>query len=208
MHVSSNLDWKAHIDKLCSILKQPMGLLRRIKHKITKDKLQIVAEAIFTSKIRYGLAVYGQPRLTVDEPIGGQIQKIQVIQNDLLRLLNGHRRSDHINMNKLRKQRRMMSINQLTVYHVGLETYNVLKNNSSEQLKEKMIKRENEHYTLRSQERGDLLLPTKPKRNCTGFSYTGAKVWNALPVNLRRDDISPTIFKRHLKTWIWDQIPS
>ena len=51
MEVSSDLDWKAHISKLCSVLKQRMGLLRRIKNKISKEKLQIVAEAIFTSKI-------------------------------------------------------------------------------------------------------------------------------------------------------------
>ena len=181
---------------------------RRISYKIDHDKLQIVAEAIFTSKIRYGLAVYGKPRLTEEEPINGQMKNLQVIQNDMLRLISGHKRSEHINMEKLRNQRKMMSINQLTVYHVGLEAYNVLKNNSSDQLKEKMVKIENEHYRLRSQERGDLLLPTRPKRNCAGFTYTGAKVWNILPVSLRTDDISPATFKRELKNWIWDHIPS
>ena len=135
------------------------------------------------------------------------MKKLQIIQKDALRLLSGHRRSEHVNMARLRKQRQMMSINQLTVYHVGIEAYNVLHNNSSDQLKEKMIKTVNEHYSLRSQERGDLLLSTKPKKNCTGFSYTGAKVWNALPVKLR-NDIRPALFKKQLKQWIWDHVPS
>ena len=35
-----------------------VGLLKRIKKIIPKDKLIIIAEAIFNSKIRYGIAVY------------------------------------------------------------------------------------------------------------------------------------------------------
>ena len=35
-----------------------MGLLKRIKKRVPKDKLIIIAEAIFNCKIRYGIAVY------------------------------------------------------------------------------------------------------------------------------------------------------
>ena len=185
-----------------------MGLLRRIRHKISRGKLQVVAEAIFTSKLRYGLAVYGKPRLTNEEPISGQIQRLQVIQNDMLRLISGHRRAEHINMSELRREKHMMSINQLTVYHVALEAYNIVYRNSSEQLRQKMKKEENEHHSLRSQERGDLAVPPRPKKKCTGFSYTGAIVWNALPVELRISEIKPDKFKRHLKKWIWNQVPN
>ena len=101
-----------------------------------------------------------------------------------------------------------MSINQLTVYHVALEAYNVIVNNSSEQLRDKMMKKRYSHYTLRSEDRGDLQLPKRPKMNCTGFSYTGAKVWNALPVQMKTQDIKPSSFKRQLKKWIWERVPS
>ena len=60
--MSADLDWKVHIETLEKLLKQRLGLLRRIKYKIPKDKLQIVAEAILNSKIRYGIAVYGRPK--------------------------------------------------------------------------------------------------------------------------------------------------
>ena len=82
--ISSNLDWKTHVDSLCKTLKQRIGLLRRIKYKVNKDKLHIIAEAIFTSKIRYG-TVYSSPRLEEDEAENSDIQKIQVLQNDMLR---------------------------------------------------------------------------------------------------------------------------
>ena len=35
-----------------------MGLLKRIKKRVSKEKLIIIAEAIFNSKIRYGIAAY------------------------------------------------------------------------------------------------------------------------------------------------------
>ena len=73
-------------------------MLRRIKYKVNKDKLQIIAEAIFTSKIRYGIAVYSSPRLEEDEAENSDIQKIQVLQNDMLRLKNGHTRAEQVNM--------------------------------------------------------------------------------------------------------------
>ena len=34
VQVSANLDWNTHVNKLCTTLKQRLGLMRRIKHKI------------------------------------------------------------------------------------------------------------------------------------------------------------------------------
>ena len=55
--VNSDLNWTTHVDKLCTTLKQRLGLMRRIKCKLNSNKLQIIAEAIFQSKIRYGISV-------------------------------------------------------------------------------------------------------------------------------------------------------
>ena len=78
LHVSSSLDWKTHVDKLIPVLKQRLGILRRIKHKIEPSKMKIIAESIFTSKIRYGLAVYGTPKFDFqsDDPMDSGLQKL------------------------------------------------------------------------------------------------------------------------------------
>ena len=78
IYISADLDWKAHVSHLCTKLKQRLGLLRRIKYKIDNGKLQIVAEAIINSKIRYGIAVYGRPRLNNGDPHCADMQKLQV----------------------------------------------------------------------------------------------------------------------------------
>ena len=166
----------------------------------------MVAEAIFTSKLRYGLAVYGRPILETSEPRGKDMKRLQVLQNDMLRVVYGLKRSQHVNMDRLRNEKRQMSVNQLTVYHVALETRNIIWNNSSEELRLRMLKKEGS-YNLRSDERRDLVVPPKPKKSCTGFSYTGARVWDRIPSNIRNNPKSDT-FKSFLKEWILTNIPS
>ena len=46
------------------------------------------------------------------------MKRLQVLQNDMLRLINGHTRAEHINMKELRARTKSMSVNQLSVYHI------------------------------------------------------------------------------------------
>ena len=134
LQVSSKLDWKAHTDKICRKLKQTMGILNRIQYKIPKNKLLLVAEAIFNSKIRYGIAIYFKPRLNMDDPLCKDSRNIQILQNDMIRIIRGLKRSDKINMARIRKQIGMMSVNQMACYHILMETYNIIQNGSSEDI--------------------------------------------------------------------------
>ena len=126
--INPDLNWTSHTDKLCTSLKQRLGLLQRIKHKINSHKLQIVAESIFQYKIRYG--VYTNPRFEFNhlvQPMDPNIARLQVIQNDMMRLLVGKKRSSHTNMEKLRKEFKMFSANQLSCYHTAIEMFNITK---------------------------------------------------------------------------------
>ena len=71
---------------------QRLGILARVKTKVTKEKLKTISEAIFMSKVRYGLAVYSKPKFEFnhqEQAMDPNIAKLQVIQNDLLRLIRG-----------------------------------------------------------------------------------------------------------------------
>ena len=207
--INSDLNWNSHVDKLCVALKQKLGLLRRIKHKINSNKLKIVAEAIFQSKIRYGISVYTIPKFEfnhLDQTMDPNIARLQVIQNDMLRLLVGKSRSSHTNMEKLRKEQNMMSVNQLSVYHTAIEMFNIVNNKSSVSLHEEM-KMEPRGYNLRGIEDGKVKVPEKGKKSCNGFHYMGPKLWNFLPAHIRKTTLRD-IFKDKLKEFIWEEIPS
>ena len=128
--ISSNLDWGTHVDELCFKLNQRLGILARIKAKIKGgDQLKTIAEAICMSIIRYAMSLYTKPKYefnNLEQPMDPNIAKIQVVQNDILRVIYGKTRKDHTNMQKLREENKIMSINQLSVYHVAMDMFNII----------------------------------------------------------------------------------
>ena len=130
----------------------------------------------------------------------------QTLQNSMLRVIFGLKLKNHVNMKKVREEIKMMSVNQISVYHTLLEAYNVMRHLSSEQIHMKwtIIERK---YALRSITKGDLKVPDKPKLKCLGFTYNGAKLFNMLPIQMKKME-DPNTFKTMTKDWIWENIPS
>merc|ERR1712126_179008 len=118
----------------------------------------------------------------------------------MLRLIRGKRRAQHTNMKDLRTEIKMMSVNQMAVYHVLIETYNILNFGSVERIRQKIAAPQvdaNERQT-RSVTRGDLKLQTKPSGKCMRFSYTAPLLWKRLPDPIRNSK-TPSQFKSLVK---------
>ena len=142
----------------------------------------------------------------LEQSMDPNISKLQVIQNDMLRLLVNKKRDSHTNMEKLRNKLKMMSVNQLSCYHTAIEMFNIINNKSSASLHEEM-KQVPKGYSLRGLEDGTVNVPEKGKKSCNGFHYMGPKMWNSLPSHIRKTTIR-NVFKEKLKDFIWESIPS
>ena len=208
LHINSNFNWNSHIKELVTVLKKRIGLLKRMKKRVPKDKLVIIAEAIFNSKIRYGLAVYLKPTFDKEEvkteKLSAHTKELQVVQNSMIRVIRGLKQADHINMKKVRKQINMLSVNQMSVYHTVMEAFNITNRTASEQLQNKLIKHEGRH-SERSVANNELYVPKEPRINCTGFSYLGPKLYNMLTTDIKSAK-SIEDFKNKLMGWIWKNI--
>ena len=132
---------------------------------------------------------------------------LQTLQNDMIRLIFGIKKNQHINMQRVREGLKMFSVNQMAVYHTLLEAYNVIWNSSSEQIKMKWTEKPENKYSLRSATGSNLRVPEKPTAKCMNFTYSGAKLFNMLPCNIR-ETVNKNIFKVLIKEWIWQKIPS
>ena len=71
-------------------------------------------------------------------------------------------------------------------------------------MKWKIIER---RYALRGIAKKNLNVPEKPKLKCLGFIYNGAKLFNMLPIQMKKTE-NPNTFKNMTKDWIWENIPS
>ena len=209
LHINADLKWNSHIDEISSVLRKRIGILKRIKQKVPADKLSIIADAIFNSVIRYGIAVYLLPTYEKEDlkarKLSSETESLQVIQNNMLRTIHGLRITDRVNMLELRKKIKMMSVNQMTIYHTIMEVFKILHNKSSEQINDKY--RHLDRHSLRKNTNNCLRVPELHEhRKCTGFTYCGAKIFNSLSIKIRETQDS-NIFKELVKNWIWDEIP-
>jgi hypothetical protein len=125
----------------------------------------------------------------------------------MIRVIYGLKRKNHVNMKNFREKIKMMSVNQISVYHTLLEAYNIMRYSSSEQIHTKWTNISEKKYSLRSITNNDLKVPEKPRLKCLGFTYNGAKLYNMLPLQMRETK-NPNTFKIMAKDWIWNNIPS
>ena len=116
MKFEDNLKWSEHIHGKGGVipsLNQRLFLLRRLRSQLNKQSLRKLAEAIFTSKIRYGLQLLGKVRVKINDPKQGDLDSIQKIQNKLIRMLNNVTLVDRQSTKSLLSNIDMLSVNQL-----------------------------------------------------------------------------------------------
>ena len=96
------------------------------------------------------------------------------------------------------KKIKMISVNQIAVYQKLLEAYDTMRHSSSEQIHKKWTNIGEKKYSLRNITNNDLKVPEKPKLKCLGFTYSGAKLFNVLPLQMRETK-NPNAFKTMLE---------
>ena len=72
-----------------------------------------MVDGLFTSKLRYGLQLYGKVRTKDSDPENEEFKSIQLVQNNLMRALNGTKVKDMISISSLLSKFGMLSVNQL-----------------------------------------------------------------------------------------------
>ena len=101
----------------------------------------------------------------------------------------------------------MFSVNQMAIYHSLLETFNIKRKSASDQIRMKWEDQQVNTYFFRSSSQNNLKIPEKPAKRCTGFTYSGAKLFNILPGEIKKC-LNSNKFKSMIKNWIWQEIPS
>ena len=87
-----------------SKLRQRIGMLRILRHHLPNEVLKLVADAIFTSKVRYGIAIYCRPKLGDENEGNHVLNELKKLQNIMLRVIAGKKISDKVSSKKLREK--------------------------------------------------------------------------------------------------------
>ena len=89
MKIQGDLKWDSHILDLKKTLRKRIGVLTRLRHLVPKQSLKMAADAIFTSKLRYGIATYLRPKLKIEDESNKTLKELTVLQNVMLRVITG-----------------------------------------------------------------------------------------------------------------------
>ena len=144
-----------------------------------------MVDGLFTSKVRYGLQLYGLVRTTGSDPACEDLKAIQLMQNKLLRTLNGSKVSDKVSTESLLKKFKMLSINQLNAKAKLLEVWKALTvNNYPLSIKKQSGNHSGASTRADTKERPcDIGKSTLTKKTCISDAI---RTWNLAPEEIKQ----------------------
>ena len=129
INFQDNFQWKTQIygkGGLLSALISRLFIICRLQSHLNKKSILRVVDGIFTSKLRYGLQLYGKARTKNSVPESADFKAIQLVQNKLLRSLNGSKIKDMVSTSSLLLKFGMLSVNQLNAQMKLVEIWKAL----------------------------------------------------------------------------------
>ena len=78
--VDHKLNWKLHINELCSQLASVCGVLSKVRHYLDRNSLMLIYNSLFESRLRYAILGWG----TASEH---DLSKLKVLQNRAVRFI-------------------------------------------------------------------------------------------------------------------------
>ena len=167
--LTNKLCWKKHLNNVIKTVSIRIGLLSRLRFKLSSAQLTSIVHGIILSHIKYGLSVYTSIRLEDQDSRNSQLDKLQILLNNSARLIHNINRTDRISINELHKLSPWLSLNQMCVESVALETW---KARSCFDMSENY----NSAYTRNTRAATDQVI--KEKVNASEFVRNGIKILN------------------------------
>ena len=163
-----------------SSLNQRLFLIKRLRNQVNQERLRKVAESLWTSRLRYGLQLYGKVRTSCESILTQDIDNLQLAQNNLLRTLQNVRIKDKVSIASMLERQKMMSVNQLHAQIKLTEMWKAL-NRPSYPLQIGKRNLGDETRTTRSVTMKNLNEP----KSLTTFIGDATRLWNKAPPSIR-----------------------
>ena len=153
-----------------------------MSHLSTRSIVKL-ADGLFTSKIRYGLQLLGKVRTRTGDPECVDLKAIQLVQNKLLRLLNGTTVKDRVPTASLLQKFNILSVNQLNAQVKLLEIWKAL---NVEDYPLKIVQQSTREggVTTRAAEKGRPVNIGKSNITQNTSTSDAVRIWNLAPESL------------------------
>ena len=142
-----------------------------------------LTDGLFVSKIRYGLQLIGKVRTKNEDPECAALKAIQLVQNRLLRSLNGTQIKDRVPTQQLLTKFNMSSVNQLNAQAKLLEVWKAL-NVEDYPLQIKIQRAPETGTTTRASTKGRPMEMGRSSLTQNSSTSDAIRIWNLAPVSV------------------------
>ena len=159
-------------------------MLRRLATVISKDRLRRISDSLYTSKIRYGVQLFGKVRLNEQDQSDSLLDSLQITQNKFARFMHGSSLMDHINTKTIYKETGLLSVSQI---NTQIKITEVWKSQNIKNYPIQWTKRSDVIIKdgLKSVNKPELVASGKSCLQSQTFYNDAEKVWNVVPNDIR-----------------------
>ena len=177
-----------HFKMLTASLNQRLFTIRRISRAIPKNKLIGVVHSLWISKLRYGLQLCLKVRLTETDKKSTASKALQKTQNRMLRAISGTKIKDRVSIKAMLEKHNLLSVNQLAAKIKLIEVWKMINKEGSPLHLEPYLRRSGEdQHELRIRHNRIFNDYSKLKNSESSFHIDAARLWNALPNQIREE---------------------
>ena len=190
--LDEHLSWKYHLSELSKKLARTCGIFFKIRNLLPFDVLLCLYNALFLSFLQYGLIVWGQTFALYTDPIFK-------LQKKAVRAISFQPRlSPSL---PIFKDLKLLKLSEIFELRLLTFVYDSVNKTSPSCFHDFFLLNSSVHqYSTRKASQGDLYLSrmNSLQYGLKSIRYLGAKLWNALPVEIRNAP-SKISFKKQLK---------
>jgi len=201
--VSNALTWNEHVFGKGGVLpsvNKRIGALRRLSYSIPAKYLAQISNSIVTSKLRYGLEIYGSVRLHESEPKCKSQHDLQVALNKAMRIVLNVRLADKIPIRELCEQTGQRTLNQMCAEAQLRLVWSSLHDPESPIRALFDAEGGQTDKVLRSKTRGDIRQIAKTSVGQKNVPYTLIRLWNGCTPSTKAQ-VKKIAAKREIKNY-------
>ena len=198
--MTPDLSLAKHVSAVSASCFYQLRQLRCVTRSLDQDAVNTLVHAFVTTRVDYCCSLLiGSPTVITD--------RLQRVLNAAARVVTGTRKYDRGLTSLLHEQLHWLDMTDRIRYRLAVTVYNCLHGRAPTYLAQfcKPVASLDRGYSLRSTNRNLLIIP-RYKLTTYGpraFAVAGPTIWNSLPDSLRNFNLSPLIFKRDLKTFLF-----
>ena len=191
VQIDENLTWEQHIDYIINKVVCNISLLRKVSSILTLDNKITIYRSIIEPYFNYCCLVWDGISETLS-------MKLQRLQNRAARIITGMPYT--VRSIEIRNQLGWFSLSEMRKQQKAIMMYKIVNGLAPSYLADMFISQYGSQiYNLRNSALNFEIPNTRTELYKDSFAFSGAKIWNSLPEDLKREQ-SLSTFKKKIKT--------